>query len=78
MLSKTEFDRFKKIILKRFKPVLKPFDIENDFLEISTSYLGKTYEVRIMGGVDQDGNYFWDVVRVINKSIIPSSIGTGI
>ncbi|GAA4202127.1 hypothetical protein GCM10022289_16430 [Pedobacter jeongneungensis] len=78
MLNHTEFDSFKKIILKRFKPALKPLDIENDFLEVSTSYLGKPYEVRIMGGLDQNGSYFWDVVRVVNRSIIPSSIAPGI
>ncbi|RBQ11813.1 hypothetical protein [Pedobacter miscanthi] len=77
MLNHTEFDSFKKIILKRFKPALKPLDIENDFLEVSTSYLGKAYEVRIMGRPDQNSNYFWDVVRVVNRSIIPSSISPG-
>jgi hypothetical protein len=75
MFSITEFDIFKKIILKRLKAALKPLDIENDFLEISTSYMGKAYEVRIMGGRDLNGNYFWEVVRVINRSIIPSNLG---
>jgi len=75
MFSNTEFDNFKKIILKRLKAALKLLDIENDFLEISTNYMGKAYEVRIMGGQDMNGNYFWEVVRVINRSIIPSNLG---
>jgi len=75
MFNTTEFDSFKKIILKRLKAALKPLDIENDFLEISTSYMGKAYEVRIMGGRDKNGNYFWEVVRVVNRSIIPSNMG---
>lgn len=75
MFNNTEFDSFKKMILKRFRPALKPLNIENDFLEISTSYMGKAYEVRIMGGQDLNGNYFWEVVRVINRSIIPSNLG---
>ncbi|QNN44865.1 MULTISPECIES: hypothetical protein [Pedobacter] len=74
MFNNTEFENFKKIILKRLKPALKPLNIENDFLEISTSYMGKAYEVRIMGGRDVQGNYFWEVVRVVNRSIIPSSL----
>jgi len=74
MFNNTEFDSFKKDILKRMKPALKPLDIENDFLEISTSYMGKSYEVRIMGGRDMNGNYFWEVVRVVNRSIIPSNL----
>ncbi|WP_316847708.1 hypothetical protein [Pedobacter psychrodurus] len=57
------------MILKRLKVALKPLDIKNDFLEISTSYTGKAYEVRIMGGRDVNGNYFWEVLRVINRSI---------
>ncbi len=78
MLNHTEFDSFKKIILKRLRPALKPLDIENDFLEVSTSYMGKAYEVRIMGGIDQNGNHFWDVVRVVNRSIIPSETRRGL
>jgi len=75
MLNNSEFDSFKKIILKRLRPALKPLDIKNDFLEVSTNYMGKSYEVRIMGGRDSNGNYFWEVVRVINRSIIPSNLG---
>ncbi|KQM78504.1 hypothetical protein ASE74_13450 [Pedobacter sp. Leaf216] len=74
MFNNSEFDSFKKDILKRLRPALKPLDIKNDFLEVSTSYLGVAYEVRIMGGRDLNGNYFWEVVRVINRSIIPSNL----
>ncbi|MCX2574865.1 hypothetical protein [Pedobacter sandarakinus] len=72
MFNNTEFDNFKKITLKRLKPILKIMDITVDFVEISTSYLGKSYEVRVMGVRDGKGKWSWDLVRVVNRSVIPS------
>jgi hypothetical protein len=74
MLIQTEFDIFKKITLKRLRPVLKNLDIKVDFVELSTSYMGKGYEVRVMGLQDLNGMYSWDIVRVVNRSIVPSDL----
>ncbi|MDQ0964889.1 hypothetical protein QFZ20_000292 [Flavobacterium sp. W4I14] len=74
MYTNSEFEIFKKNILKRLKAALKSLDIKNDFIEISTNHMGKAYEVRIMGMRDGNGKYQWEVVRVINRSIIPSNL----
>jgi len=73
-LRTTEFDIFKKIILKRFRPTLKYLDINKDFIEVSTDYDNKHYVVRLEGVQDVTGRRLWKVVRVINNSIIPSEL----
>jgi len=62
-----------KAILKRFKTALSDLEIENDFIEISTKFNGLKLQVRIFGQADLTGNLHWHVVRIINRSIVPTA-----
>ena len=73
----TENKDLYKNLLKRFNKLLSTLDVNSDFLEISTHYNGAQIQVRICGRPDEANNLSWDVVRVINNSIvIPSELHT--
>ncbi|KQM76237.1 hypothetical protein ASE74_19480 [Pedobacter sp. Leaf216] len=63
---------FNKAILKRFKTALANLEIENDFLEISTTFKGIQVQVRVFGKADLMGKLHWHVIRIINQSVIPT------
>jgi len=62
-----------KSVLKRFKTALADLDIKNDFIELSTMSNGLAIQVRIFGQADRAGELHWQVVRIVNQSIIPAA-----
>ena len=63
-------DAFKKYLLKKCHKALMALDIEHDFLEISTIHKEIHYQVRICGIKNAKGELDWDIVRIINQSIL--------
>lgn len=61
---------FRKYLLKKFHKALTSLDINHDFLEISTTYKETQYQVRICGIKNAKGELNWDIVRIINQSIL--------
>jgi len=70
--SPEDFDSYNKLLLKQFRKILADLSLENDFLEISTTVNGFPIQLRIHGKANAKGNLVWQVVRVINHSIIPA------
>jgi len=73
MTAIDSFAQVKKHLLKQFKTFLATLDVESDFIEISVQHEGANFQFRLCGTIGPSGSPAWDVVRVVNQSIIPLS-----